>query len=111
MIVLKDTTSVTLPKSQPSTQNLQNTFLKLHTISDKSNKRQKIQTSIDNYADKCNNEEQEEINQYLACAIFGSGLPLSLVEDKYFIAFCKKLRPAYELPSCRKLSIDLLIKM
>jgi BED zinc finger len=105
---LKDTTSVTLPLSQPSMQNLQNTFLKLHTKNNQSNKRQKIQKPIENYADKCSSEEQKEINQYLARAIFGGGLPLSLVEDEYFIAFCKKLRPAYELPTRKKLSTDLL---
>src|SRR6266536_4111678 len=108
---LKDTTSVALPLSQPSMQNLQNTFVKLHTINNQSNKRQKIQTTINNYADKCSNEEQKEINQYLARAIFGGGLPLSLVEDEYFIAFCKKLRPAYELPSRSKLSNELLNKI
>ncbi len=43
-------------------------------------------------------------------AIFGGGLPLSLVEDEYFIAFCKKLRPAYELPKRSKLSNELLNK-
>ena len=42
--------------------------------------------------------------------IFGSSLPLSLVEDEYFIAFCKKLRPAYELPKHNKLSNELLNK-
>ena len=43
-------------------------------------------------------------------AIFGGDLPLSLIEDKYFIAFCKKLRPAYELLKHNKLSNELLNK-
>ena len=30
----------------------------------------------------------------MVCTIFDSGLPLSLVENEYFIAFYKKLRPA-----------------
>ena len=63
---------------------------------------------MDNYAIKCSNKEQKEIYQYLARVIFTGSLPLSLVEDEYFIAFCKKLRPAYELPSRGKLSNDLL---
>ncbi len=42
--------------------------------------------------------------------IFSGNLPLSLVEDEYFIAFCKKLRPAYELPKHNKLSNELLNK-
>ena len=46
----------------------------------------------------------------MACVIFGGGLPLSLVEDEYFIAFCKKLRPAYELSKRSKLSNELLNK-
>jgi len=99
----KDTTSISLP---PSSQNLQNTLLS--KLYNQSNKKQKTQTKIDNYADKCNSEEQKDIDQYLARAIFGSGLPLSLVEDEYFIAFCKKLRPAYELPTRKKLSTTLL---
>ncbi len=104
------TTSTPLPPSQPLLQNIQKiSFLKSNT-NNQPNKKQKIQSKIDNYADKCSSEEQEEIDNYLARAIFGGGLPLSLVEDEYFIAFCKKLRPAYELSKCNKLSNELLNK-
>ena len=65
---------------------------------------------MDSYADKCSQEEQKEIDYYLTCAIFGCGLPLSLVEDEYFIAFCKKLKSAYNLSKCSKLSNRLLDK-
>jgi len=65
---------------------------------------------MDSYANKYSQEEQKEIDHYLACAIFGCGLPLSLVEDEHFIAFCKKLRPAYNLSKCSKLSNGLLDK-
>ena len=47
----------------------------------------------------------------MAYVIFGGGLPLSLVEDEYFIAFCKKLRTAYELSKYNKLSNELLNKI
>src|ERR1044071_4461822 len=88
-----NTTSTPLPPSQPLSQNIQKiSFLKSNT-NNRPNKKQKIQSKINNYADKCNSEEQEEIDYYLARAIFSGGLPLSLVEDEYFIAFCKKLRP------------------
>ena len=104
------TTSTPLPPSQPLLQNIQKiSFLKSNT-NNQPNKKQKIQSKIDNYADKCSSEKQEEIDNYLACAIFGGGLPLSLVEDEYFIAFCKKLRPAYELSKRNKLSNELLNK-
>src|SRR3989337_1807409 len=104
------TTSTLLPPSQPFLQNIQKiSFLKSNT-NNQPNKKQKIQSKIDNYADKCSSEEQEEIDNYLVRAIFGGGLPLSLVEDEYFIAFCKKLRPAYELPKRNKLSNELLNK-
>src|SRR5277367_1758091 len=76
----EDTTSTSLPSTS---QNLQNTLLS--KLYNQSNKKQKTQTKIDNYADKCSSEEQKE---YLAHVIFGSGLPLSLVEDEYFKAFC-----------------------
>lgn len=105
-----NTNSTPLTPSQPLPQNIQKiAFLKSNTNS-QPNKKQKIQSKIDNYADKCSNEEQEEIDCYLARAIFGGGLPLFLVEDEYFIAFCKKLRPAYELPKRNKLSNELLNK-
>jgi len=96
------TVSLPLPQSTQITS-LESTLQELNT-----NKKRKTQTAIDNYADKCTNKEQEEIDQYLARVIFGGGLPLSLVEDEYFIAFCKKLRPAYELPNRSKLSNGLL---
>ncbi len=54
--------------------------------------------------------KSKKIDYYLARTIFGDGLPLSLVEDEYFIAFCKKLRPAYELLKRNKLSNELLNK-
>lgn len=101
----KNTTNAPLPLSQPLKDTQDRLLQKLNN---RLNKKQKTQTKMENYADKCSKEEQKEIDQYLARAIFGGGLPLSLVEDEYFIAFCKKLRPAYELPSRSKLSNDLL---
>ncbi len=47
----------------------------------------------------------------MARTIFGDDLPFSLVEDEYFIAFCKKLKSAYELSKCNKLSNELLKKI
>src|SRR6266540_3054969 len=105
-----NTTFTPLPPSQSLSQNVQRIAFLKSNINNRLNKKQKIQSKIDNYTDKCNSEEQEEIDNYLARAIFGGGLPLSLVEDEYFIAFCKKLRLTYELPKCSKLSNELLNK-
>src|SRR6266542_1009068 len=106
-----NTTSTPLPPSQSLPQNVQRIAFLKSNINNRPNKKQKIQSKIDNYTDKYSSEEQEEIDYYLACAIFGGGLPLSLVEDKYFIAFCKKLKPVYELLKRNKLLNELLNKI
>ncbi|CAH1759948.1 11318_t:CDS:2 [Entrophospora sp. SA101] len=64
---------------------------------------EKINKSHGRVHDKCSIKEKEGLDN-LSLAIFGSGLPLSIVENQYFINFCKKLHPAYELPSRKTLT-------
>ena len=47
----------------------------------------------------------------LAKAVYASGSPLSLVENKYWIQFFTALRPAFKLPTRKKMSTELLEKV
>ncbi|XP_055358020.1 uncharacterized protein LOC129602872 isoform X1 [Paramacrobiotus metropolitanus] len=44
-------------------------------------------------------DEHREIDQALADYLFSTNLPLSTIENPFFIAFCKKMRPSYSLPN------------
>ncbi|GAU95379.1 hypothetical protein RvY_07006-2 [Ramazzottius varieornatus] len=44
-------------------------------------------------------EENKEIDRALADYLFSANLPLSTVENPFFVQFCKKLKPTYDLPS------------
>src|SRR5688572_10706191 len=83
---ISQNTNTASQTSQLPSQNLQNPqFFTPNLNNQSTKKRQKTQATMDSYADKCSQEEQKEIDHYLACAIFGCGLPLSLVEDEHFI--------------------------
>ena len=51
---------------------------------------------------------QEILNQALAKAILVSGSPLSLVEHPLWIAFFKKIRPAFSVPTRSRISTTYL---
>jgi hypothetical protein len=58
-----------------------------------------------------NQTENSQLDKFLARAIFSSGSPLSLVENKDWMTFRqKKLRPLYKLSSRSALSNRLLEK-
>lgn len=44
-------------------------------------------------------EDSKEIDRALADFLFAANLPISIVESPFFVAFCKKMRPSYNLPS------------
>ena len=44
-------------------------------------------------------QEQVHLNALLARAIYASGAPFSIVENKHWLAFFKALRPVYVVPS------------
>uniref|UniRef100_A0A6P7H081 Uncharacterized protein LOC114349221 n=1 Tax=Diabrotica virgifera virgifera TaxID=50390 RepID=A0A6P7H081_DIAVI len=55
-------------------------------------------------------QENSNLNQSLAKAIFISGSPLSLVEHPIWIDFFKKLKPSYKFPTRKCVSTTLLDK-
>ncbi|XP_043460888.1 uncharacterized protein LOC122497691 [Leptopilina heterotoma] len=64
--------------------------------------------TVKNYHDSITSNEQNELDEHFARAIYSSGTPLSLFENKYWGDFLKKLRPAWKKPSRHKLSEPLL---
>ena len=54
-------------------------------------------------------QEQVHLNAPLARAIYASGAPFSIVENKHWLAFFKALSPAYVVPSRYLVSEPLLV--
>nr|XP_047131849.1 uncharacterized protein LOC124810878 [Hydra vulgaris] len=52
--------------------------------------------------------EKESIDVHLSRAIYASGSPLSLVENRYWKTFLNNLRPAYKIPTRNEMSNRLL---
>jgi hypothetical protein len=65
-------------------------------------------TNIESFIDSISEEEQNTLEILLAQALFAAGIPFSSLENKYFIQFFQRLRPAFKLPNRKKLSNDLL---
>ena len=51
------------------------------------------------FVDKITSADQEDIDELLARAIFASGTPLTITENKYWKSLFAKMRPAYVPPS------------
>ena len=58
--------------------------------------------------DGISEEEQETLEIMLAQALFASGVPFAFLENEYVKQFFQRLRPAFKLPSRKKLSNELL---
>ena len=54
-------------------------------------------------------QEQVHLNPLLARAIYASGAPFNIVENKHWLAFFKAVRPAYVIPSRYLVSEPLLV--
>ncbi|XP_044587069.1 uncharacterized protein LOC123266735 isoform X2 [Cotesia glomerata] len=63
---------------------------------------------INSFIDKISETEHSKLDEALSYFFFSKNLPLDLVEDEYFIKFCKTLRSAYQIPSQTELSTCLL---
>lgn len=66
--------------------------------------------TLSRFVDKMSKEVQEKADETLARAIFASGTPLSITENKYWVEHYKHIRPSYKLPSRYRLSNSLLDK-
>lgn len=74
------------------------------TNSDEAPKRRTVKSFMDFMSDA----DQEALVRLLVIAIFASGTPLSIVENKYWVAFFAALRPCFKLPSRKTVSTTLL---
>lgn len=63
---------------------------------------------MDSFYDTITDEQQSGIWKYLAKAIFATGTPISITENKYWIEAFKFIRPSLKLPSRYLLSNTLL---
>jgi hypothetical protein len=74
--------------------------------------RQKCQmkqtSTITSFVDTITSKNKEDIDSVLARAIYASGTPLSITENKYWQQAFKLIRPSYQLPSRYSLSKPLL---
>lgn len=76
------------------------------------NKRRKIAVSspsiMSKFVDTICQNESEKIDEAIARALYASGAPLSLLDNQYWTAAFKIIRPSYTLPSTYKFSNSLL---
>ena len=70
-------------------------------------KRTKLST-LDNFIDRMNEEEQQTLEFLLAQALFSAGVPFTFVENPFIIQFFHHLRPSFRLPNRKKLANELL---
>jgi hypothetical protein len=79
----------------------------INTSANRPIKRTRI-TKIDNFVDRMDKEEQENLEFQLAQALFSAGVPFTFVDNPLVIQFFKYLRPSFKLPNRKKLANELL---
>ena len=66
-------------------------------------------STLVHFADKMSTSKQEKLNALQARAVYASGTPFYMVENSYWQAFFKAIRPAYVVPSRYEVSEPLLV--
>ena len=94
-----------LPYTEPSPNTI-NTNIPISEIN-RPIKRTKLST-INNFIDRMNEEEQETLEFLLAQALFSAGVPFAFVENPLVIQFFNYLRPSFKLPNRKKIANELL---
>ena len=97
-----------LPYTEPSPNTI-NTNIPISEIN-RPIKRTKLST-INNFIDRMNEEEQETLEFLLAQALFSAGVPFAFVENPLVIQFFNYLRPSFKLPNRKKIANKLLDKV
>lgn len=64
--------------------------------------------AVPSFVDRMTPNEQSNLEQSFARALYATGSPFSMVENTHWINFFKQLRPAFHLPTRKKLSNSLL---
>lgn len=67
-----------------------------------------LKVLLSSFVDRVTAAEQEDIDELLARAIFASGTPLTITENKHWKTFFTKMRPAYVPPTRYVLTSRLL---
>lgn len=65
-------------------------------------------STLSSFVDVLDRSAKEEIDVALGTFLFGCNVPFSVVESVHFKNFCKKMRPAYQVPA-RKTVANVLI--
>jgi hypothetical protein len=64
--------------------------------------------AVPSFVDRMTPKEQSSLEQSFARAVYATGSPFTMVENTHWINFFKQLRPAFHLPTRKKLSNSLL---
>ena len=70
--------------------------------------KQRSQSGMSSFVDRMSVNEQNELEQLFAKAVYSSCIPLDTFEDVYWDALFKRMRPKFAVPSRFKLSTKLL---
>ncbi len=87
---------------------LESTNSEPEPITKQSNKRK--QSVLDNYMFSFTKEDQNELESLLVRAFCSIGIPFNVIENSDFQAFLQKAYSSFQIPSCKKLSGNLLDK-
>src|SRR5256886_1761711 len=97
-----------LPKQPPKILETTSTTTSTSIPIAKKQKKNLINTTIENFIDRIGEEEQDTLEVLLAQALFAAGVPFAFLENDYVIQFFQRLCPAFKLPNRRKLADELL---
>ncbi len=68
------------------------------------------QSVLNNYIFSFTKEDQNELESLLVRAFCNIGIPFNVIENSDFQVFLQKACPSFQIPSCKKLSGNLLDK-
>lgn len=69
-----------------------------------------VHTNISQWVDRVNSADDEKLDQLFANIFYQTGVPVRLAYHDSLRQFVRRLRPAYELPSSKRIAGALLIK-
>lgn len=73
-------------------------------ISEPSKKRLRLE----NFVDTVNGDDQAKMEKVLSMFLFSEEISPNVLRNKFFIEFCKKLKPAFRIPSIEQVNNDIL---
>jgi hypothetical protein len=68
----------------------------------------KTAPSVQQWVDRVNSEENEKLDELLGNIFYQTGIPFRLADHNSFKQFVQRLRPAYTMPSAKRIAGGLL---